>query len=315
MAKTIPRRTLGRTGLQITEIALGGGGIGGLRTTDSDNIGAATVKRAIELGITHIDTAPGYQQSERRFGIALRELGGLPPGVHISTKCNLHLSPTGQYLPEETRRSVENSLHILGMDSVDVLLVHAPATIDPVLAPGGMLEQLERLREEGKFRWIGLGERDHTILRQAIRSGRFDVILTFADYNLVRQTASPLIEEATNAGVGAMLAQVFLFGLLAGPEPDPAQYAAHSYSEYLVADVNAAHAWWSWARERGVSLRAVALQFAMRLPSVGTVVVGADTPEHIEQSLAAAYEPIGPEIWSEVEQRVMDQQRHPQAVP
>jgi aryl-alcohol dehydrogenase-like predicted oxidoreductase len=315
MVQTIPQRTLGRTGLRITELALGGGGIGGLRTTDSDNVGAATVKRGIELGITHIDTAPAYQQSERRFGMALRESGGLPPGIHISTKSNLHLSPSGEYLPAETRRSVDNSLRVLGVESVDVLFVHAPRSMEPVLAPGGMLEQLEHMREEGKFRWIGLGERDHGMHRQAIRSGRFDVILTYADYNLVRQTAAPLIEEASRAGVGVMLAQAFLFGLLAGPEPDAAEYAAHDYSHYLVADVKAAHAWWVWAQERGVSLRAVALQYALRHPLVGTLIVGADAPHHIEESVSAAYEPIAPEIWTEVEQRVMEQQVAAQAVP
>jgi D-threo-aldose 1-dehydrogenase len=280
-----------------------------LRTTDDDEIGAATVTRAIELGVTHIDTAPAYQQSERRFGIALRELGSRPAGLHISTKANLHLSPTGAYLPEETHRSVENSLRVLGVDSVDVLLVHSPSNMDQVLAPGGMLEVLERVRDEGKCRWIGIGERDHGMLRQAVRSGRFDVILTYADYNLVRQSAASLIEEASNAGVGVMLAQVFLFGLLAGAEPKAAEYAAHSYSQYLVADVNAAHAWWAWARDRAVSLRALALQYALRHARVGTVVVGADSPEHIEQSLAAAYEPIPPEIWAEVEQRIVDGQR------
>src|SRR5579859_3682506 len=194
MVDSLPRRTLGRTGLRVSELALGGGGVGGLRTSDSDAVGAATVRRAIELGVTHIDTAPGYRESERRFGLALRELGGPPAGLHISTKSSLHLRRNGEYAPEETRRSVENSLRVLGVDSVDIVLVHAPASMQPVMAAGGMLEQLERLRDEGKFRWIGLGERDHGMHRQAIRSGRFDVILTFADYNLVRQTAVPLIE-------------------------------------------------------------------------------------------------------------------------
>jgi D-threo-aldose 1-dehydrogenase len=307
MIKTTRRRTLGRTGLQITEIALGGGGIGGLRTTDSDRVGAATVKRALELGITHLDTAPAYQQSELRFGLALRELDGLPPGVHISTKSKLHLTPDGNYLPDETRRSIDNSLRVLGLESVDILLVHSPASMEPVLASRGMLDQLEQLREEGKFRWIGLGERDHTKLRQAIRSGRFDVILTYADYNLVRQSAVPLIEEASNAGVGVMLAQVFLFGLLAGPEPDAAPYAGKPYTDYLVADVKAAHDWWCWANERGVSLRALALQFALRHPLVDTVIVGADSPDQITENVADAYESIPAEMWSEVEQRVSDQ--------
>jgi D-threo-aldose 1-dehydrogenase len=307
--QALPRRTLGRTGLEITELALGGGGIGGLRTTDSDATGAATVTRALQRGITHIDTAPAYLQSERRFGLALQAFGGRPPGVHISTKASLQLDSSGHYTPETTRRSVENSLSVLGLDSVDILLVHSPSSMEPVLAPNGMLDQLERLRAEGKFRWIGLGERDHDKHRQAIRSGRFDVILTYADYNLVRQTAAPLMQEAAAAGVGVMLAQAFLFGLLAGPEPDAAPFAGRSYSEYLVADVGVAHDWWVWAREGGVSLRALALQYALRQTIVGTLIVGADTPEQIEQNVAAAYAPITSALWAEVDARIASQRR------
>jgi aryl-alcohol dehydrogenase-like predicted oxidoreductase len=305
----LPRRKLGRTDLDVTAIALGGGGIGGLRTTDSDDAGRATVVRALERGINHVDTAPGYLQSERRVGLAVRRLGGLPTGVHLSTKTPVYLGADGLHDAEQTSRSIDQSLQLLGVRSVDIVLVHAPGSMEPVMARGGVLEELERQRGLGKFRWIGIGERDHEVLRVAIRSGRFDVILTFADYNLVRQTGAALIDEAADAGVGVMLAQVLLFGLLAGPEPAAGPYAAHPRSHYLVADVPAAHGWWAWARERQVSLRALALQYATRHARVGTVIVGADRPEHVDEIVDSVQERIPDEVWTEVDDRIAMQSR------
>src|SRR5581483_578106 len=162
------------------------------------------------------------------------------------------------------------------------------------------LDELERMRDEGKFRWIGLGVREHHKLQTAIRTGRFDVILTYADYNLVRRTAAPLIDEAAARGVGVLLAQVFIAGLLAGVDPAETKYADHP-------DARVARDWWLWARERGVSLRALALQYGLRNPKVGTVLVGADTPDQVDEILAAAREPISREIWAEVEEHIAHQ--------
>lgn len=69
-------------------------------------------------------------------------------------------------------------------------------------------------------------------------------------------------------------------------------------------DAPAAREWWLWARERGVPLQAVALQFAMRHPGVGTVVVGASYPREIEENVTAATFPVPDEIWAEVEERM-----------
>jgi aryl-alcohol dehydrogenase-like predicted oxidoreductase len=298
----IPRRKLGRTDMIVTEVSLGGVGLGGLRTADDDAVAVETVRRAIERGVNYLDTSPLYCESERRVGLALSALGGRPAGLYLSTKTGTHPLRRGDYSAAGTRWSVENSLRLLGVDSVDLLLVHDPESMEPVLAPGAALDELERMRDEGKFRWIGLGVREHDKLQTAIRTGRFDVILTYADYNLIRQTAVPLIEEAADRGVGVILAQVFLAGLLAGIDPAETQYANRP-------DAGMARDWWLWARERGVSLRALALQFCLRNPRVGTVLVGADTPDQVDEILAAADEEIASDIWAEVEERIARQTR------
>lgn len=293
----LARRKLGRTDMLVTEISLGGVGLGGQRTVDDDDSAAATVRRGLERGINYLDTSPLYNESERRIGQAFRALGGRPPSLYLSTKTGTHPLRRGDYSAAGTRWSVENSLRTLGVDSVDLLLVHDPPSMVPVLAPGAALDELERMREEGKFRWIGLGVREHDKLLTAIRSGRFDAILTYRDYNLIRQTAAGLIDEAAGAGVGVILAQVFVAGLLAGGDPAESKYANDP-------DAARARDWWLWARERGVSLRALSLQYGLRNPRVSTVLAGADTPQQVDEILTARDTVIPDAIWAEVEERI-----------
>jgi aryl-alcohol dehydrogenase-like predicted oxidoreductase len=84
---------------------------------------------------------------------------------------------------------------------------------------GGTLDELDRLRDEGKFRWIGLAIREHDKIRRIIRTGRIDAILTFGAYSLVRQTAGSLIDECYDQGVGVVLGFVYMAGLLSGEDP------------------------------------------------------------------------------------------------
>jgi aryl-alcohol dehydrogenase-like predicted oxidoreductase len=286
--------------MDVTEIGCGGVAIGSYHADQptDDATAVATVKRALEVGINYLDTSPLYKESERRFGIALRELGGPPPGTFISTKTGTHPSRPYDYSGEATRWSVENSLKLLGLDRVDLVLVHDPPSMEPVFAPGGALETLERLRDEGKLRAIGLGCRPHEHHRQAIRSGRFDVILTFADYNLVRQSAAPLVDEAYEAGVGVLMAQVVLAGQLAGPDPLENPHTRER------PDARAAHAWWVWARNRGVPIQAVAVQWVLRNPKVGCVLIGPRTPREVEENVRMATMPLPEGIWAEVDERI-----------
>ena len=301
METSIPKRRLGQTHMEVTELALGGVGIGGLYGTVAEAEAAGAVRRALELGINFVDTSPLYRESEARLGRVFAAMGGKPEGLYLSTKMGTHPERRGDYTAAGARWSVENSLRLLHVDAVDCLLIHDPrsdAELEQALGPGGAVEELERMKADGKVRSIGLGVREHRYHRRAIRSGKVDVILTYADYNLVRQTAAPLMAEARAAGVGVVLAQVLLAGLLAGPDPTQDE-RLRQRPEY-----GAARDWWLWARQRGVSLQAVALQYGLRHPDVGCVLVGAKTAREVEENAAALAQPLDGAIWPEVESRI-----------
>jgi D-threo-aldose 1-dehydrogenase len=93
-----------------------------------------------------------------------------------------------------------------------------------------------------------------------------------------------------------LVGRALMTGLLAGPDPMTNERLA------VHPDALGAREWWLWTRQRGV--QAVALQFPMRHPGVGTVVVGASNPREIEENVAAATFPVPDEIWAEVEERM-----------
>jgi D-threo-aldose 1-dehydrogenase len=302
-ASPLPMRRLGRSSIDVTTLSLGGAGLGDRYGSVSDEDAVKTIHHALELRINYIDNSPSYGPFERRLGSALAALGGLPPGIHLCTKTGMHPARPGDYSAAATRWTVENSLRTLGLDSIDLVQVHGVYSIDmdTVLAPGGTVDELERLRGEGKLRSIGLAVYGRDFHRRAIASGRFDFILTHDDYSLVRQTDAPLLEEAAAADIGVLLGRVLMLGLLAGDDPlANAQLATHP-------DAPAAHEWWRWAGEREVPLQAVAIQFALRHPGVSSVSIGARSVREVEENVAAATFPIPDQIWAEVEERVRQQ--------
>ncbi len=293
-------RPLGGTGFEVTELSLGGAGLGGLYGPVPQESGVATVLRAVAEGINYIEAAPFYGDFESVLGKALTELGERTAGLHLCTKVGMHPERSGDYSAQATRWSVESSLRTLGVDGVDLVQVHAIDAIpmDAVLSPDGAVAELERLRDEGKVRALGLGIRGAGYHRTAIRSGRFDVLLIHDDFSLIRRTDRSLITEAADAGIGVLVGRVLMTGLLAGGDPtgNP-RLAAHP-------DVRTAHGWWRWATEREVPLQALALQFALREPGVSSAVVGASSAAEIAENVAAVQHRLPDGIWDEVEEHM-----------
>jgi predicted aldo/keto reductase-like oxidoreductase len=162
----------------------------------------AAIAKALELGITYFDTAPGYGggASEQMFGEGLAGARD----VFVATKVGLRDK-------DDVRRSVEASLGRLGRDRLDLIQIHGtsykPEVADSILAPGGMAEQMARLRDEGLVRWIGFTSEDNNdSLYRFIRSGIFDVMQIC--YNFMSQhsyiPARPFgsLYEAEAAGMG-----------------------------------------------------------------------------------------------------------------
>ncbi|MBN1247274.1 MAG: aldo/keto reductase [Anaerolineae bacterium] len=180
---------LGRTGATVSRLGFGGApaGLTNYLATYTPEDAAqrrqviAAIERALTLGITYFDTAPAYGQgaSEAIFGEAL---SGIGDEIFLATKI----------VPSETdvRASVEAGLARLRRDHVDLLQIHGSSHSDTLaealLAPGGMVAQMEALRDEGLIRFLGFTTEDNNpAVYRFIRSRRFDVMQLC--YNLLYQ--------------------------------------------------------------------------------------------------------------------------------
>lgn len=300
------RLPLGRTGFNVSPLGLGGAWIGHTAGGASDEVAVRTVVRAVELGINLIDTSGMYQrgESERRIGLALDELrhrGVRREDLFISSKTGTRTHPH-DYSGDGTKRSIEASLKALRTDYLDIALVHDPHTLEPVLERGAALDTLQQLKEQRVVRAIGLGVRDRSFHCHLIESGRIDVSLTYHDYNLVyRQAADDLLPAAAARGVGVMNGMAVLGGLLSGD--DPLKLAGElgtrqSIYHHHGAEVERARVFWDLARARGVPLMALNLQFIFREGRIASTLLGAASPEEIEEDVRMAQLPLPAEIWS-----------------
>lgn len=173
LAPTLPQRVLGKSGVKVS--ALGLGGVIGMQLPPSaQHDPVALAETALNLGVTYFDTAPAYNrgQSETNYGqvVARRR-----KAVFLATK-------TGDRTYDGTMRSVEQSLKRLQTDHVDLIQIHGVSATEDLDAwdkPGGVLTALRRLRDQKVTRFIGLtGHDSATRLREALERYEFDTLLT-----------------------------------------------------------------------------------------------------------------------------------------
>lgn len=205
-------RTVGNTGLSISEIGFGTGGNAGLMIAGTYEEQRAAVARALELGINYFDESPDYGDgvSESNLGRILEELGARPV---ITTKVEVRAEDLGD-VAGHVERSVEASLRRLRVDRVDVVQIHnGPVSarpnlqgrdyrvlgIEDYLSPGGAIEGLERIVRAGKTRFVGFICRgdDGPEVRRLIDTGRFQLV------NLVYTLINPTAADGTPAGAAS----------------------------------------------------------------------------------------------------------------
>ena len=291
----LPLRRLGRTELEVTCLGMGGAGVGRGDVTDDEAIEA--VHRAIDLGINYLDTAPLYGESERRVGLALAD--DWREKIYLATKIGTHPEWRGDFSASGTRRSVENSLRLLGTDYLDVCLVHDPDSMDPVIAKDGAFDELQRMREEGLLKFIGLGIRQHEFHKTAIETGVVDVILTYLDYTLLSQTANDwLLPLAAENDIGVINGSPIAMGLLSGIEPDVSVERMHLGT----SDAEKAHQLWQWATDNNLNVLNLAIQFCFRQPKIAMSLTGSKNATEVEQNFAAATTPVSDDMWEQLQE-------------
>ncbi len=299
------RRPLGNTGLSVTPLCVGCAPLGDMPDTFAYSVpeerALDTIRIVLRSPIAFLDTAASYGdgESERRIGLVLRELGGVPDGYLIATKADRD-AKTGDFSGPQMRRSVERSMRLLGMDRLPLVHLHDPehTTFEAIMAPGGPLEMLQQLQREGIIDHIGMAGGPADLMLQYIETGAFASLITHNRYTLLNRSADKLISRASERGVAVLNAAPYGSGILAkGPDA----YARYAYQDADTETVAAARQAAEICERHGVPLAAASLQFSLRDPRITSTVVGMTRPERIEQTIELAQHPIPDELWSELE--------------
>jgi aryl-alcohol dehydrogenase-like predicted oxidoreductase len=292
----LPKRTLGRTGLQVTMLGYGAMELRGApRARDITESQAETILNAVlDAGINYIDTSIDYGLSEERIG---RYIGHRRDSYYLASKCGCLVgaaaAPRGQRSPHLFTRDnvvagVEQSLERMKTDHLDLVQFHISPSRQ-TLEENGALEALLELRAAGKVRFVGMsGTLPH--LRDHIAMGVFDVFQI--PYSAVEREHEAAITAAAKAGAGIVVRG----GAAKGAPAEGKQTGVQ---------------WQRWQQARlgdlldGMSAVEFVLRFTFSHPDMHTTIVGTVNPAHLRANLdALAKGPLPPDVYVEAKRRL-----------
>jgi D-threo-aldose 1-dehydrogenase len=261
----------------------------------------ASVRASFQSPINFLDTAAAYGdgESERRIGLVLRELFGLPSGYVLATKADRDLK-TGVFSGDQIKRSVERSLKLLGLDKIQIMYLHDPehASFESIMAPGGPTQTLLKYKEQGVIGHVGMAGGPVELMLRYIETGVFEAVITHNRYTLLNRSAGPLLDRALKMGIAVLNAAPYGSGILAkGPEA----YPRYAYQSADAATLERARKLEAICRRQNVPLAAAALQFSMCDPRITSTIVGLSRAERLAQTIELAHTPIPNELWPQLD--------------
>jgi aryl-alcohol dehydrogenase-like predicted oxidoreductase len=278
-ANTMEKRQLGKNGDFVSVIGFGAWPIGGAMGTVDEQTAIGTVQAAIDHGVTLIDTAQAYRTSESLIGQALK--GGRREQVFLATKVSR------SYSPQHIREAIENSLRQLQTDCVDLYQIHSWNAQYPI---DESMETMEKLRQEGKTRYIGVSNFNAEQMQRAAQTAPFHSLQP--RYNLLgREIEVDILPYCEANGVGILAHSPLAKGLLTGkyapdhqfPEDDERSHMPRFQGEAFRQNLEKAEKLKAIAQQRNLSLVQLAIGWLLRLPAVTCVLVGAKNPEQVAE--------------------------------
>lgn len=283
------KRALGKTGLLVSRLALGGLFVSSLGTKLEG--AKQVVQSSLDLGINFIDTAPGYLNSEEVLGICLE---GVKQPYYLSTKLGGRPKSFDPKDKAQLRFSVQESLRLLKRDHIDILIIHEPDrggqydwydSWDTFHGP--VCEVLEELKANGTISCTGLGGTTVYQLTRIVEKGNYDVLLTAFNYSLIfREAGETLIPAASEKGMGIIAGSPLQQGWLAARFEDvirsnPPAWLAPQRADQLLR-------LYTLSDEVGILLPELALRFVLSNPQIDTVLSGSRSKIEIESNVRAA---------------------------
>jgi aryl-alcohol dehydrogenase-like predicted oxidoreductase len=294
-------KRLGNSDLNITPIGFGAWAIGGSGWEfgwgeQDDNSSITAIHRALELGVNWIDTAAvyGMGHSEEVVATALKTWSGPPP--YVFTKCGLLWDDEGyvhrNLKADSIRRECENSLRRLNVDRIDLYQIHWPSED---LEEGWA--EMARLQKEGKVRWIGVSNFDASQMRRARKIAPITSLQP--PYSLIRrEIEAENLPYCYSQEIGVIVYSPMQSGLLTGamtrariaklPDSDwrsrDQEFVEPRLSKNLALVERLRRVGQTYGRPPGQ----VAVAWVLRNPAVTAAIVGARSPQQVEQNVGAA---------------------------
>ncbi|MBD2847195.1 aldo/keto reductase [Paenibacillus sp. IB182496] len=291
---------------QVSRLGFGAMGLGGWFEAKDEAYMVRSVLLALERGVNLIDTARAYGDSERIIGEALRQWKGERP--FVATKLLAGAAPAGMlpgagmhyplpvetaYPPGSITESAHASLRELGVDAVDLLQLHTywPQWDDADY----WMEELIRLKEQGKARFIGISLPDHRhdLAYGLIRSGAIDSVQTVLNIfdSVALDSLVPICQQHDVAVIArVILDEGGLTGFLQADTEIPESDYRHNYFDVLPRQVylDRVERLRSYIPEHAESLTELAIRFAMQHPGVTTALTSMHRHDYAAENIAAA---------------------------
>jgi D-threo-aldose 1-dehydrogenase len=315
MARHNEKVKLKRSDLEVTRLSLGTAPLGGLFKSVTDADGDELLNTALDVGINYFDTAPqyGHGVAEIRLGKALR--GAKVPFV-VETKVGRvlrhdpnaeifpwfpdaprDLVPVFDYSPDGIRRAFDESLERMGLDHLDIVLMH-DAEEHVKEAIENAFPVLAEYRSQGLIKAVGIGINHAEQALQIMKGTDLDIVLIAGRYTLLDQISHrELFPYALAHNIDISMGGVLNSGVLANP------VAGATYNYLPAADEIIARAAkiGEFLKARNIPLLAAALQFPLRHPAVTSVLTGPRTAAELLENVDAFNLELPADIWAELE--------------
>jgi aryl-alcohol dehydrogenase-like predicted oxidoreductase len=293
----LEKRTLGRTGLEVTALGYGamevrGSRIWGGRPVTEEQ--AETILNAVlDAGINFLDTANDYGRSEEFIG---RFLSNRRDEFILATKCGCKVTyrdentddTPHEWTRENLFRGLHESLERMKTDHIDIMQLHNPSVEQ--CQQGDLVAVLQEMQQQGKVRWIGCSSTLPHI-NTYIEWGVFDVFQI--PYSALERAHEEVITRAAQAGAG-----IINRGGVARGEPGVGLGNSDRWKTFEAANLDE-------LREAGESRTTFLLRFLLTHPDIHTTIVGTLIPAHLGENIQAASQgPLSAKVYAEAKRRL-----------
>ncbi len=290
---SLPTRPLGNTGITVPILGFGAATLGGSYGPVALGEAERAVHIALDAGMNFFDTSPYYgrTESEHALGHCLR---GVPRSRYImATKVGRYGDKEFDFTAARVIASVDESLARLGTDHLDLLQCHDIEFWPLQRIIDETLPALQRLKQSGKIRAIGITGYPLKIFRTVLAQAKVDCILSYCHHTLLDDTLAAEVPWLQQQGVAILNASPLSMGLLSSKGPPP----WHPAPEGMKAACRAAAA---LCAARGADLGRIALQYSLSMPGLASTFVGVGSVAELQANVAAVSAPTDKDLLGEI---------------